>query len=64
MPEEGILYSHRHENLKSYSTLTGWALYRRSNVLPVKDRLGFVFQKTAFFTVTAVKTSDLTGNRS
>jgi hypothetical protein len=26
IPEDGILYSHRRENLKSYTTLTGWAL--------------------------------------
>jgi hypothetical protein len=26
MPEDGILHSHRRENLKSYIALTGWAL--------------------------------------
>jgi hypothetical protein len=26
IPEDGILHSHRNENLKSYITLTGWAL--------------------------------------
>jgi hypothetical protein len=26
IPEDGILHSHRRENLKSYTTLTGWAL--------------------------------------
>jgi hypothetical protein len=26
IPEDGILHSHRHENLKSYIALTGWAL--------------------------------------
>jgi hypothetical protein len=25
-PEDGILHSHRHENLKSYIALTGWTL--------------------------------------
>jgi hypothetical protein len=25
--EDGILHSHRRENLKSYKALTGWALY-------------------------------------
>jgi hypothetical protein len=25
-PEDGILHSHRRENLKSYIALTGWAL--------------------------------------
>jgi hypothetical protein len=26
MPEDGILHSHRRENLKSYIALTGWTL--------------------------------------
>jgi hypothetical protein len=26
IPEDGILHSHRYENLKSYITLTGWVL--------------------------------------
>jgi hypothetical protein len=26
IPEHGIVYSHRRENLKSYIALTGWAL--------------------------------------
>jgi hypothetical protein len=26
IPEDGMLYSHRRENLKSYIALTGWAL--------------------------------------
>jgi hypothetical protein len=26
IPEDGILHSHRRENLKSYTALTGWAL--------------------------------------
>jgi hypothetical protein len=26
IPEEGILHSQRHENLKSYIALTGWTL--------------------------------------
>jgi hypothetical protein len=41
IPEDGILHSHRRENLKSYIALTGWALYRRRNVSPVKYELGF-----------------------
>jgi hypothetical protein len=41
IPEDGILYSHRRENLKSYVTLTGWALWQRRNVSPVKYELGF-----------------------
>jgi hypothetical protein len=32
-PEDGILHSHRHEHLKFYIPLTGWALQRRSTVL-------------------------------
>jgi hypothetical protein len=31
----------RRENLKSYIALTGWALYVRRNVSPVKYELGF-----------------------
>jgi hypothetical protein len=26
IPEDGILHSHRRENLKSYKALTGWTL--------------------------------------
>jgi hypothetical protein len=26
IPEDDVLHSHRHENLKSYIALTGWAL--------------------------------------
>jgi hypothetical protein len=38
--EDGTLRSHRRENLKYYIALTGWALYRRQNVLPVRYELG------------------------
>jgi hypothetical protein len=41
IPEDGILHSHRRENLKSYTTLTGWALRERGNVSPVNYELGF-----------------------
>jgi hypothetical protein len=41
IPEEGILHSHRREYLKSYMTLTGSALQRRSYVSPVRYELGF-----------------------
>jgi hypothetical protein len=41
IPEDGILHSHRRENLKSYIALTGWALYRRRNVFPVRCKLSF-----------------------
>jgi hypothetical protein len=39
--EDGILHSHSRETLKSYIALTGWALYWRRNVSPVKYELGF-----------------------
>jgi hypothetical protein len=41
IPEDGILHSHRRENLKSYRALTGWAMKRRSNVSPVRYELEF-----------------------
>jgi hypothetical protein len=57
--EDGILHSHRRD-LKSYIELTGWALNRRRIVSPVRYELGFIAQKTTFFVVIAVKTSNLT----
>jgi hypothetical protein len=41
IPEDAILHSHRRENIKSYIALTGWSLYRKRNVSPVKYELGF-----------------------
>jgi hypothetical protein len=41
IPEDDILHSHRHENLKSYIALTGCTLQWRRNVFPVKYELGF-----------------------
>jgi hypothetical protein len=41
IPENGILHSHRRENLKSYIELTGWALKRRRDVFPVRYVLWF-----------------------
>jgi hypothetical protein len=41
IPEDSILHSHHRENLKSYITLTGWALWRRRNVSHVRYELGF-----------------------
>jgi hypothetical protein len=38
---DAILHSHRRDNLKSYIALTGWALYWRRNVSPVRYKLGF-----------------------
>jgi hypothetical protein len=32
IPEDGILKSHRRENLKTYIALTGWAFKRSRNV--------------------------------
>jgi hypothetical protein len=40
IPEDGILRSHRRENLKSHTALSGWALYHRRNVSPVRYELG------------------------
>jgi hypothetical protein len=41
IPEDGILHSHRRENLKSYIALTGWTLQRRRVVSPMRYELGF-----------------------
>jgi hypothetical protein len=58
--EDGSLHSHRRGNLRSYIALTGWSLWQRRNVSPVRYELGFISQKTAFIIVSAVKTSNLT----
>jgi hypothetical protein len=47
IPEDSILYSHRRENLKSYTALTGWTLQRRCNVSPVRYELGFYIPEDA-----------------
>jgi hypothetical protein len=47
IPEDTILHSHSRENLKSYIALTGWTVYWRSNVSPVKYRLGFYITEDA-----------------
>jgi hypothetical protein len=49
IPEDDILHSDRRENLKSYIALNAWALQLRRNVSPVRYELGFVSQKTTFF---------------
>jgi hypothetical protein len=41
IPEDCILHSDRSENLKSYIALTGWALYQRCDVSPVRYKVGF-----------------------
>jgi hypothetical protein len=38
--EDGIIPSHRRENLKYYIALNGWDLLPRSNVSPVKYEQG------------------------
>jgi hypothetical protein len=40
-PEDGILHSHNHKNLKSYRALSSWSLQRRRNESPVRYELGF-----------------------
>jgi hypothetical protein len=45
IPEDGILYSHSRENLKSYRSLIGWALQWRRNVFPVRYDLGSYIPK-------------------
>jgi hypothetical protein len=37
--EDDILHSHRSENLKSCIELTGWTLYQRRDVSPVRYEL-------------------------
>jgi hypothetical protein len=39
--EDFILHSYRRDNLKSYIELTGWTLWRRRNVSPVRYKLSF-----------------------
>jgi hypothetical protein len=39
--EDGIIHSHRRENLTPYIALSGWTLEGRRNVSPVKYELGF-----------------------
>jgi hypothetical protein len=41
IPDNGILYSHRRENLGSYTELTGWVLQWRINASLVRYELGF-----------------------
>jgi hypothetical protein len=48
IPEDCILHSYRLENLKSYIFLTGWYLWRKSNVLPVRYELGFYIPEDGF----------------
>jgi hypothetical protein len=70
VPEDGILHSHRRENLKScimflYVEATHrhwrWRRYVPPKRRFTQDLHGATSQKTAFFIVTTVKTSNLTG---
>jgi hypothetical protein len=38
IPEDGIVHSHRRENLKSYVALGGWPLWRRHVLCEVRTR--------------------------
>jgi hypothetical protein len=42
IPEDGILFSHRRENLKSHIALTDWVLWRKRNVFTVRYELGYI----------------------
>jgi hypothetical protein len=57
IPEDDIFHSHRRENLKSYIALPSGP--RSVDVSPMRYELGFISQKTAFFIVSAVKSSNL-----
>jgi hypothetical protein len=47
--EDGIIHSHRREDIKSYIALTGWVLQRRRNVFPVRFELGFYIPEGSIF---------------
>jgi hypothetical protein len=49
IPEDDILPSYRRENLKPYIALTGWALWRRRNVSPVRYELDFYIPEDEIF---------------
>jgi hypothetical protein len=46
IPEDGILRSHRRENLKTYLALIGWVLQQRRSVFSVKYELSFYILET------------------
>jgi hypothetical protein len=60
IPEDGILHSHCRENLKSYIALTGGLCSGVVICLLWSTNWVFVSQKTAFFIVSVVKSSNLT----
>jgi hypothetical protein len=41
IPIDDILHSHYRENLRSYLALSGWTLYWRRNVSPVRYEQSF-----------------------
>jgi hypothetical protein len=49
IPEDGILLSHRRENLRSSIALTYWALQRRRIMSPVRYELGFYIPEDGIF---------------
>jgi hypothetical protein len=55
IPKDGVIHSHRRENLKSYITLTGWDQWWRNNVSPVMYEFGSYIPETTFFFVVVVK---------
>jgi hypothetical protein len=59
IPEDGILHSHHRDYLNSYIALTSWALAKKSRVSRDVRTGFFLSQKTAFFIITAVKTTIL-----
>jgi hypothetical protein len=60
IPENGILHSHRSENLKPYIALSGWACSGAVRC-PLWGTIWVVIsQKMALFIVTAAKTSNVT----
>jgi hypothetical protein len=58
--EDGILHSHRREDLKFNIALTGWNLYKDVMCFLWGTNWVCISQKTTSFIVTAVKTSNLT----
>jgi hypothetical protein len=59
IPEDGILHSHCRENLESYIALTAGLCSRDVMCLLWSKNGVFISQETAFFIVTALKTSNL-----
>jgi hypothetical protein len=60
IPDDGILYRHRCENLKSYIALIGSELLRRRNVSPVRYEQGSYIPEYGILHSHSLKTSNLT----